>query len=480
MGSLNDALKALADEKFREMRASIAELSKETGSTEDTLRKQLSTLKSKGYADGNSKEGWAITPEGRAAFERKEQIPLTAKDVGSDPESKLKYYGGLAGVTPDIILATVELIITGDSEDLEHVWKCMTEMDVPIAERRRWFALYRNHLKLGIPPNLREQVGGASEETAEGARGDIDSSSKDRGRDYIIIDDSPVFVGAGQGDMSLKDAKDVIGMRALKARFTGAGGSPSQGWGIKDLTELIDKITEKRGEGSQAKIYALEQGEQGAILKEVKPGEPLNLNPPGGGKTQPLLIIDNDGVVQELKPGLRIGSKPSNGNPPPAKFTLVRQTDTGIVKEEHNAGDVIILGGTSQGSGGGMGVPFPVFDSDGKPVTDSQGRPVYANLDSTLKVLGWRDEQRRANERHEAIMGLAQTAREKLADGIDALREAAAEVKGGSKAAAPAEQVYQCGSCKTQFKLPTGDWQNVVCPNPECKTSYTREQVMSV
>ncbi|GAI68508.1 unnamed protein product, partial [marine sediment metagenome] len=166
----------------------------------------------------------------------------------------------LATVPPDVILAAVELIQTGDPEDLDEVWKHMTEMDVPIAARRRWWHLWRNYLKQAIPPSLKEKVSGPTEETEEGEEA-VAGRAKEKGRDYIIVDDLPVFVGAGQGDFSLKDAKDLVGMRAIKARFSGQAGGGAQQFTPKDLLDIIEKIN--AGRGNAAKSYVVTQGEGG-------------------------------------------------------------------------------------------------------------------------------------------------------------------------------------------------------------------------
>jgi len=478
MGTINDALKALAGEQEL---ISTADLAKKSGSTEDTLRKQLSTLKTRGYVDGNSKEGWIITPAGRESLERQEKIPVTAKDVGADTESKLKYYGQLATVTPDIILATVELIMSGDPEDLEHVWRCMSEMDVPIQARRRWFNLWRNYLKQGIPPQLKDKVTGPTEGAAEDEAGEVTATAKDKGRDYIIVDDLPVFVGPGAGDYTLKDAKDLLQIRAIRSRFVGTpGGGGGQAWNIKDLSDLIDKINEKRGDGAAAKVYAFEETEQGTVLKEVTPGTPLNLNRSGGKKDQPMLIIDADGVVQEMKPGLHVGAKPASGNPPPQKITLVRQTDKGMVKEEYPAGEVIILNNPALAGGGQSMLPFPVFDSEGKPVLDSSGRPVYANLEPTLRWLSFQGEQKRADERQSMLGGLVKTVRENIPDAIAAIKAAADEARKetkGTGALAGQPQGYKCGNCGTIFAIPNVDFEKVICPT--CKREYTKAEVQA-
>ncbi|MBA7680958.1 hypothetical protein ES703_89284 [subsurface metagenome] len=484
MASQDDALRGLFDEREP---ISAADLAKKVGSTEDTLRSQLSKLKNKGYVEGSAKEGWIITSEGKGALERQTKIPTTPQDVGADTESKLKYYGQLATVPPDVILATVELILTGDPEDLDEVWKHMTEMDVPIAARRRWWHLWRNYLKQAIPPQLKEKVSGPALETEEGEGEAISVGAKEKGRDYIIVDDLPVFVGAGQGDYGLKDAKDLVGMRALRARFAGHGGGTASGagqqFGPQDIINILDKVKEVRGEGAAPKTYVVQPTDQGTVVKEVQPGEPLVVSPPGAAKPPATFFVDNAGNVQEVQPGHPIVIR-QQGNPPPAPKTLVvRQTDKGIVTEEFEAGKPIILGSSSPGTGMPPGLPFPVFGSDGQPVYDKDGKPVYANLEPTLKWLGFQGEQRRADERHGALMGLVKTVQENLGDGVAALKAAAEEAKAGAKPPAPTTpgeqeqpQLFRCGDCKTQFGPPAG-WagQPVICPG--CGREYSREEL---
>lgn len=486
MASMNDALKALFDE--REAMAT-ADLAKKVSSTEDTLRSQLSKLKNKGYVDGDSKAGWIITSEGRDAVERQEKIPTTPADVGADTESKLKYYGQLATVPPDVILAAVELIQTGDPEDLDEVWKHMTEMDVPIAARRRWWHLWRNYLKQAIPPQLKEKVSGPAEETEEGGEEAVSVGAKERGRDYIIVDDLPVFVGAGQGDYGLKDAKDIVGMRVLRARFAGQGGGTASGagqpFGPQDILNILDKVKEVRGgEGAAPKTYVVQPTDQGTVVKEVQLGEPLVVSPPGGGQPPTTYFVDNQGNVKQVQPGEPIVIKQQATNPPAQKTLVVRQTDKGIETEEFEPGKPIILGSPSLGTGMPPMLPFPVFGSDGRPVYDGDGRPVYANLEPTLRWLGFQGEQRRADERHGALMGLVKTVQENLGDGVAALKAAAEEAKAGAKPPTPPTpggqeqpQVFACGNCQTQFSIPAGasKEQPVICPG--CGREYSREEL---
>ena len=479
MANQNEVLQALLSE---EKVVSTDDLAEKLNTTKDTIRAQCSRLKGKGYVDGSTKEGWAITTEGREVLERQEKIPTTPEDVGADTKSKLDYYGKLAGVPPDLVLATSEIMLTGDPEDLEHAWEAMTQMDVPIGNRRRWFNLWRNYLKQGIPPQLKEKVSGALE-TEEGEEESTEVSRKDKGRDYIIADDVPVFVGEGQGDFSLKDAKDILGMRALRARVAGSTGSPPQGVSMQDILAIIDKINEGRGAGSPSKSYVVTQGEEGAEIQEVEAGKPLILNQVGGTKPGTTYLVDNEGQLKEMQPGEPIVIRQQAPPVPQAKTYVVRQTPEGIITEEYDPSHPIILNNPSPGDGmlpGGL--PFPVFGGDGKPVYDAEGRPVYADIEPTMKWLKFQNEQRREDERHGSLMGIGKTVRENLGDGIMALKRAAEEAAGSSEnkpASSPEQPVFECGDCHTRFTPPPG-WAGgaLKCPNRECEREYTKEELV--
>ncbi|MBA7624295.1 hypothetical protein ES703_31702 [subsurface metagenome] len=375
--------------------------------------------------------------------------------------------------------------MSGDPEDLDSVWNAMTTMDVPIAARRRWFNLWRNYLKQGIPPSLREKVVGTLEEDTGGGEEAVSASARDKGRDYMIVEDLPVNVGPGLGDYTMKDAKELLQIRAIRSRIAGAGGGASQQWGPKELKEIIEMVTEKRGDGGPPKTYVVQQSEQGAIVKELQPGEPLTLAPSGGNKPPVTILLKPDGSTQEIQPGHPIFIEKA-GNPPPAqRTTIVRQTDKGIVKETYEPGETIILN-TPPAVGSGMGMtPFPVFGKDGKPIMDSEGKPVYADLEPTLRWLGFQGEQRRAEEKHKMLMGLGETARENIPDGIKAvmgaIEEARAEKKGqtATTEAHPKTPVYQCAHCPSQFGPPEQEgWTHLKCPG--CGHVYTREEVEQV
>ncbi|MBA7701421.1 hypothetical protein ES703_110159 [subsurface metagenome] len=131
-----------------------------------------------------------------------------------------------------------------------------------------------------------------------------------------------------------------------------------------------------------------------------------------------------------------------------------------------------------------LGVP----ESSGNPgaaalpvqLTGTDGKPIVMDLSQFISLEKFRGDERRADERHQALVGLSQTVRENLGDGIQALKAAATEIKGGTgaKTPAPQPQMYECSECHTQFAIPPGEWQGFKCPNPQCGKEYTREEVL--
>jgi len=429
MANQNQVLQALSSEGGV---VTTENLATNVGTTQDTIRALCSKLKTKGYVDGSTKEGWTITSEGREVLERGLKIPTTPEDVGADTESKFKYYGKLAGVDPDRILATTEAILTGDPENLEHVWEVMTQMDIAMPNRRRWFNSWRYYLKQGIPAELKEKVIGSSD---EGKGEALSFSSKERGKDYIIVDEEPVRVGPGLGDYGLQDAKDILGIRALRNRFTGAGqvggGQPAA---TEKVSELITALAPYINKGSDvdslkeilADKLALQRNE---ILSHIP-------QPPQSG--QPKSLLEQLTELKALGPMLKsiLGipeTPPASGNPL-------------------------------------SGVPVKIAGPDGSPFIMDLGQVI-----NWKKFMG---EEARADERNQMLMKLGETARENLPDGIQALIGAVQEAKAGTKTEAPeTPQAFECGQCHQRFSIPDVPFETVKCPNPACGRVYTKEEV---
>ncbi len=426
------------------------DLATNVGTTQDTIRALCSKLKTKDFVDGSTKEGWTITSEGREVLERGLKIPTTQEDVGADTESKFKYYGKLAGVDPDRILATTEAIFTGDPENLDHVWEVMTQMDIPMPNRRRWFNSWRYYLKQGIPVELREKVIGSPDEEKGEA---LSFSAKERGRDYIIVDEEPVRVGAGLGDYGLQDAKDVLSIRALRNRFAGGGQSggasmPGTGEKVSDLLRELAPYLNKGGNDETLRELISTQMElqKQEILSHIP-------QPVQGG--QPKSVIDQiAGFVAAL------GSLREAG-------PLLRSI---------------------------LGVP----ESSGNPLTPTQiigldGQPAVMDLTKALDMRRFLGEEKRADERHDMFMGIGKAARENVGTFAEAAKEAIAEGREERKGQAPGQgqqegvHMFRCNtpSCQKEFgirpedwpKLETGELSGVPCPH--CGAEYTAEMLTS-
>jgi len=475
MASQTQVLKALHE---KEGPIKSAELAKGLKTSEDTIRALISKLKKKTLVDGDAKEGWYITDAGIKILEAGESIPTTITDVGEDELSKFKYYGQLNGVEPNLIEAASELFQNLDMRSMEDFEQVMVEMNIPLTQRGRWTGNYRGFLRNTTPPEKRDELyplpvpSATSKASEEGATTTAERASRGDGFDYIVEGNEIHRVGDGLGEFTFRQALQVVAARrgsAAKAEgdgsLTGAlnafaealkSTSPSQPLTVQDVLNIINTMKENSGEASSAPGY-----------------------------------VDEDGEWHELKPGQPVILKRSAQSPSTGKTLVIKQTPEGIVAEEHQAGSPIIINANPPLANTGTPatamppmMPFPVIGSDGTPVVDQDGHPVYANIEPMLKWLGFQSEQRRADERHTALMGLAQTVRENLGDGIQALKAAAQEVQKTGKQspaqeAPPAPQAYECGQCKTKFTIPTTEgWTTLKCPNPNCGKTWTREEVL--
>ena len=222
------------------------------------------------------------------------------------------------------------------------------------------------------------------------------------------------------------------------------------------------------------------------MVEEVEEGKPTLIATPGRGNTNPSpsFFVDSDGSVQEMAPGkpiviMKQAAPPSS---PPAKTFIVRQTAEGMVAEEFDVGKPIIINAPAPAPGASLPpmFPFPVLGDDGQPVYDKDGKPVYANIEPMMKYMGFQAEQRRADERNQAIIATAKTFREHIGDLVGGMKLAAEEKKASAKTpAAEQPQMYECSECHTQFSPPAG-WagQPIKCPNPECTKIYTKEELL--
>lgn len=443
MATVTELLGAL---NTKEASVSTGDLASEIKATRETTLKQLTRELQKKNVSGSSQEGWLITDKGRAELEKGE-IPPTMIDEGVTPRQQFEAKGRLIGIPEDRIRLATDIVWSGEYNDVIWVWEALGQADIADDLRSVWTNAWRAKLHKGIPPELETELTGVSKTESEAGEGV--APSKPGGRDFIIVDDEPVRVGQNLGDYSLQDAKDILALRALRDRFTGAGQRQAAATGgtgekVSDLLRELAPYLNKGGNDETLRELLATQMElqRQEILSQIpKPGttaEPKSLIEQITGFTTAL------GSLKEAGPLLRsiLGLPESSGNP-----------STGLT-----------------------GLPVSIKGPDGQPIVMDLGQ-----------VIDWRrfqGEERRADERHGALVGLAKTVRENIPDGVAALKSAAADIKGVPGAKEPAakeeqSQVFSCGDCGTQFSAPA-EWagQPLKCPNPECGREYSKEELL--
>jgi len=310
-------------------------------------------------------------------------------------------------------------------------------------------------------------------------------------RDYIIgSNELPLFVGEGVGDLDYDDAVRLSAIRAAGlARGGGQAGPPGQpatpGSMADELIKIVTAFKDTLGPQAKGKSYIVKPAEDGYMVEEVEEGKPTIITAPGQGpKTStpsPSWMVDTDsGEVTDLTPGKPVVIKQRDEAAPPKTY-LIRQTAEGIITEEYEPGKPIIIQappppGTSQMA---PMLPFPAIGGDGLPVKDKDGNPIYVDIEPQLKWLAFQSEQRRADERHNALVGLVAAVKDNIGDGIAAIKSAAEEAKAGSKSRKMVQppQVYKCGDCQTEFSIPPEADPNLPVKCPNCQRQYSREEL---
>ena len=473
MANLNEVLEALST---KEQAIKPEDLAKELRASVEGTRKQLNRLKEKEFVEGDSKEGWYLTDTGRKFLGTAKKMPLTKQDVGEDELSRFQWYGQLSGVNTDVITASAELFQNTDMRSMAEVERVLAEMNVPGTQRSKWINLYRGYLRNTTAPEKREELYPLP--TLEEVRAaDVRAVEGGERLDYIVEDNNILLTGDGLGMFTFKQALQVVAAKRGTTPQVAQAGQQGQPLDADGVIKIVNAVREWGGQGGQAapKSYIVTPGEEGAIVQEAEPGKPVVLSTTQASKPSTYLV-NPEGEVKEIRPGEPIVIK-QQAQPSSQKTFIVRQTEKGIVAEEHELGKPIIIN-PAPGSGMVPMYPFPVMDASGKPVVGQDGQPVYANLEPMLKYLGFQSEQRRADERHTATMSLVETVKENLPDGIQALREAIAEARKSPQGKTSQEQeIYECGECNTKFSLSRepAEGETVACPN--CGHSWSPEEL---
>jgi len=466
MATIQELLQAL---NTKAAAVSTADLAKELGASKETTLTQLKREKDKGNVDGNSEEGWVITEAGKKALGA---VPSMISE-GVTPRQKFEAFGHLIGIKPERVTLATHIVWSGDYNDLKWVWDALGQADIDVDLRRVWTNAWRAHLKKGIPPDLEKVLVGAEEE------GEVKAGAKpkvEEGRSYILVDDLPVYVGKNLGDLIYEDALDLARIRGSRAARQPAQGAAGQQVTADDIIRIVNAVRDWTGaSAAPPKSYIVSPGEEGkAIVQEVEPGKPLVLPTPAASRPGLTYLVDKDGSVKQIQSGEPIVIKQEA--PLAQRTFIVKQTTEGAKIEELDTSKPIIINAPASGSGMQSMWPFPAVGADGKPMVDDKGNPILVNIEPMLKYMGFMDERRRSDERHSALMGLAQTMKENVPIAIEAFQRAVAEVKG--KAPESTTQQYECGGCHTKFTLPRepGEDEKVICPN--CHQEWTGKEVL--
>lgn len=443
MSVQNDILEVLNQRGQPVKTSELAEVLKKPTST---IRGETTRLKQKGYIEGDSLDGWVIADTGKVQFE-KGAIHPSMMDEEVTPRQQFEAIGRRIGIKEDRIVLAADIVWSGNFNNVSWVWQALGQADIADDLRGVWVNAWRAKLHKGIPPELETELTGVSKAaTEEGKDGAV---SKPGNRDYIIIEDEPVRVGENLGDYSLQDAKDVLAIRSIRNRFSGASqpGAKAQSDTTEKVADILTALSPYLNKESKSDVETLKEviADKLALQRQ----EILSQIPQPGQLAQPKPFMEQIagfvaalGSLKEAGPMLRsiLGISESSGNP-----------------------------GTTA---------FPV------QLTGPDGTPIIMDLGKYIDLEKFRGEERRADERQKTFTGLAQTVRENIPDGIQAILKTAAEVKGGAGAKPPAPapqeqpQMFSCGNCGTQFSPPPG-WagQPLKCPNPECGREYSKEEL---
>jgi len=203
-----------------------------------------------------------------------------------------------------------------------------------------------------------------------GNKDEKDVTPSKQGRDYIIVDDEPARVGAGFGDYSLQDAKDILAIRALKSRFAG----PAQaGGGQSSATEKVSELL-------TAMAPYINKGSDATALKELLADK---------------LALQRQEILSHI---------PQQGPLSPPKSFIEQITEAvAAMSSLKDAGPMLksILGipETSSNSNPPSGIPVTVTGPDGKPAV--------MDFSQALDFRKFMAEERRSDESHSTKLEIA-------------------------------------------------------------------------
>ena len=352
---------------------------------------------------------------------------------------------------------------------MSHFDTTMATMTVPPTQRTFWRGLYLSFLRSSTPEENRDQAyplpgppSPAEPSAAPGVTLVGEAVKAGDPQDFTIDGFDIHRAGASLGEFTWREALQAVAAKRGTV-------SPQPAEATSSFLDLAKAMKELSPDPTQPLTA------DGIIDLVTK----LDALRGGGGDSPQSFYVDSEGNKQQLAPGepIVIKQAPPPAPPTPGKSYFLNPETHQM--EEIEAGKPIIITVKEGGGNGGSQVPFPVFGQDGQPVYDRDGKPIVADLQPMMKWMGFQADQKRAGERHDSLIGLVKVVKDNVADGISALKVAADEIRhdGTSSTAAQGSepQVYECGDCHTQFKVPAGPFAAIACPH--CKHEYSREEV---
>lgn len=370
------------------------------------------------------------------------------RPLPSESDAKLTEYdffyqlGVQLGIDPNFSgIVTRHVWNGGKYDDLEWVHKAFGEMQVRPDIVTRWWNAWRSFLNRKVAPELitkirkegsnpEGHIEDDSGQTGNGVQKNIEELRKSF--THIIIDDVPVFVGEGNGNMTYDDAKRLCEMRtAAKARGAAAvqANPPPPQNTLADQINLLKALAEIVGGNgnNKGKSYLVVPGEEGgsAEIREIEPGQPIVAPAPvaqqAPGKT---FLIDN-GEVTEIEPGrpyVKIirekdqnsGDNPGGGGRRPILFL---NPNTNMIEEwDPSKGPIMVNKPPTQESS------QPLIQ-----MTGLDGKPVNLSLSTYFALEEHKEKMQEKKESHEMKLGLTKEFKNLLSKGAKAFAHMSGE-----------------------------------------------------
>lgn len=372
----------------------VEDVAKDLDSSLAGTRKQMKRLKDGGLVEGDAEKGWSLTEAGATALE--EGIPVTREDEGATPRQVFEAIGKRIGIPINLVeLASNIVWEGGDYEDIIWVNEALKQGNIRADWRSIWVNSWRVHIKKPIPEELAAEFAGAGK--GKEAEEEVTARTKaDREHSYMLVDNVPVFVGRGLGDLNYNDAVDLARLRTARAVGAPSDTKGQQAWGPTEVLDFINKVKEFTG-SEEKKSYVVTQTVEGAKVQEVVSGEPVVVgqapqNPPSS------FMVDQQGQVKELKPG-----EPVVVQQPAAQPTTYLVKPDGTLVEQ-KAGQPIVIQ-----------VPAPSQNpSVPVQITGPDGKPIVMDLTNVITWKKYEAEEKRAEESHKIKMDAGSAIKEFL------------------------------------------------------------------